>query len=122
MRNWWIEDDKSTESQEQRTMKIIRQAAEDVVSWLEFTIDLPSDHSSGRVPMLDLEVWVDHQEEMEGKKPRADILKWSFYEKPSVSSRVLRATTGYSWQSKIVCMNMEVFPPTSENLEAGASR
>ena len=36
-------------------------------------------------------------------------LAWEFYEKPSASSRVLRATSGFCWRLKLVSMSMEVF-------------
>ena len=106
---WLTADMESGQSQEERSMEVVRSAAEDVVGWLHFTIDLPDMHNNGKVPMLDLEVWVDHREVEEGQEPRADVLTWNFYEKPSASARVLRATSAYSWRSKIVCMNMEVF-------------
>ena len=32
-----------------------------------------------------------------------------FYENPSVSSRVLKATSAYTWRSKIVTINMDIF-------------
>ena len=66
-------------------------------------MDVPGLHKNARVPMLDLEVWVDHQEEKESDKgaARADILCWSFYKKPITSSRVLNATTAYSWRAKL---------------------
>ena len=48
-------------------MEVLRSAADSVVSWLSFTMNLPEYHEGGMVPMLDLQVWVHHppQEEME---------------------------------------------------------
>ena len=47
---------------EQHTMSLVQQAADEVFPWLEFTADLPEDHRSMMVPMLDLQVWVNHHQ------------------------------------------------------------
>ena len=94
-------------SPEMLTMNLIREAAGSIVPWLEFMQDLPEMHESGKVPMLDLEVWVDRCQDKES--PRGDILTWDFYEKSSSSSRVLQSTSAYEWRSKLVVMNMEMF-------------
>ena len=78
-------------------------AAESIVNWLCFMVDLPSKHKSGKVPMLDLEVWVHKGDE------GPDVLCWDFFEKPSSSTRVLKASSAYSWRAKLTVMNMEVF-------------
>ena len=57
--DWWVEDQESDQSDEERTIELIKSAAESIVSWLSFTVDLPSMHESGKVPMLDLGVWVE---------------------------------------------------------------
>ena len=41
-------------------MSVIKQAADSILPWLAFMADLPEDHASGMVPMLDLQVWVHH--------------------------------------------------------------
>ena len=48
------------ESSEAHSMRLIREAADSVFPMLKFTMDLPQDHASGMVPMLDLQVWVQH--------------------------------------------------------------
>ena len=83
-------------SREKSTMKLVQEAANSVFPWLQFTTDVPEDHASGMVPMLDLQVWV------EKTRGQTDRLAWLFFEKPSVSCRVLRAASAYSWRSKIV--------------------
>ena len=222
--------DTETLSKEKHTMELIHQAANAVFPWLEFTVDLPEDHGTKMVPILDHQVWVAHHpagmdsqqrpqgchqghhgegrpagtqgaetaagsgdpaavfsqtigagtqgEKMaagsgdpaavfshpmeagtQGEKMAAgsgdpaavfshpidagtqgvmtaagsgdpaaavfshpadtgspagstshpDTLAWVFYEKPISSSRVLKATSAYTWRSKLVTMNMEVF-------------
>ena len=52
------EDELSGHSVERLTMMRVREAAESVFPWLQFTVDPPEDHEEGAVPMLDLQVWV----------------------------------------------------------------
>ena len=102
----WEQEEENHEppvSDELRTMSLIREAADEVIPWLSFTLDVPELHASNKVPMLDIEVWVD---KMDG---REDLLLWDFFEKTSASSRVLQATSTYNWRAKLVCMNMELF-------------
>ena len=101
---WAVEEEmEATDSDEMRTMKLIQQAANEIVTWLDFTLDLPELHQNGKVPMLDVEVWVDR------RQGREDVLMWDFYEKKSSSSRVLQASSAYTWRAKLVTMNMEMF-------------
>ena len=90
---------------EEHTMGLVQQAADSIMPWLSFTHDLPSYHTNGMVPMLDVQVWIEHSPPGSGLP---DSLAWKFYEKESSSSRVLKATSAYNWRSKIVTMSMEV--------------
>ena len=54
------DEDKILEvSPEEKTLKKIQDLANMLVEGIKFTIDLPGRHTSGRVPMLDLAVWLD---------------------------------------------------------------
>ena len=105
---WELEDRDSGKSQELVTMECLRDAADAVLPWIRFTLDLPELHENRMVPMLDLQVWVQHPADNEDGL-EADLLSWIFYEKPSASKRVLRASSAYTWRSKLVTMAMEVF-------------
>ena len=48
------------ETQEAHSMRLIKELADSIYPWLRFTSDLPEDHDSAMVPMLDLQVWVQH--------------------------------------------------------------
>ena len=105
---WEEEDRVQQKSMELVTMECVRDAASSVIPWLDFTFDLPELHDSGKVPMLDLQVWVHHPvENKDGLE--SDTLCWEFFEKPCASQRVLRASSAYTWRSKLVTMSMEVF-------------
>ena len=58
---------------------------------------------NSKVPMLDIQVWINKSH------GDPDTVMWSFYEKPTASSSVLRAGSAYSWRSKLVTLGMEVF-------------
>ena len=105
--DWCQEDEQSGLTVEMRTMNLIREAANHMIPWLEFTQDLPELHETLKVPMLDVQVWVDHDQEEEST--RADVLVWEFFEKKSNSTRVLLAMSAYEWRAKLVVMNMEIF-------------
>ena len=107
----WEEEDKMTgRSRSAVTMEAMRQAADSVLPWLGFTVDYPDIHETRTVPMLDLQVWARHPDlEDDVNGDASDVLAWSFYEKPTSSDKVLRATSAYNWRSKLVTMNMELW-------------
>ena len=104
------QDRKQGRSQEEVTMEVVRTAADSVVEWLDFTMDLPQYHGSGMVPMLDLQVWVQHPTpEMVEEGLSSDLVMWIFFEKSMSSARVLRANSAFTWRCKLTTMGMEVF-------------
>ena len=54
------EEEECKRSLEYLTMDLVREAADSVFPWLEFTADIPENHKTCKVPMLDLQVWVEH--------------------------------------------------------------
>ena len=107
-KEWELADKVLGKSQEMSTMECVRDAADSVVPWLSFTLDLPELHVSKTVPMLDLQVWVVHPSKDEDGLG-ADLVCWMFFEKTSASSKVLRASSAYTWRNKLVTMANEVF-------------
>ena len=78
-------NDKETEeneagiTKEYKTFSIILEAANRTRDYLNFTLDLPEFHPNGRVPMLDLETWVEDMNDENGNV-YSQIL-YSFFEK-----------------------------------------
>ena len=68
---------------EERTFETIRQVGNSVNPMIQLTVDYPSKHENGRVPILDLEVWIVRTEE------GYQEIRYSFYEKPMKSDYVL---------------------------------
>ena len=96
------------DQRKQSLWSVLRAAADSVLPWLEFTGDIPENHPGGTVPALDLQLWVEHPEDNQDGL-ESDILMWKFYEKPIVSSRVLRSTSAFTWRNKLVTLSMETF-------------
>ena len=97
-------------TREDVTMERVRELADDVIDWLDFTQDHPGKHSTGMVPILDVQVWISHPEDDRLEDDLAsDTLCWIFYEKPVASQKLLRANSAYTWRSKLTTMAMEMF-------------
>ena len=62
----------------QRTSKIIADIANSIDSRIQVTTDYPEANSDGRMPVLDLKIWVDKNNDI----PR---ISYSFYKKPIAS-------------------------------------
>ena len=104
------EDEQGHRTREEVTVEAVKDAANSIVPWLQFTADIPQYHSSGMVPILDLQVWVEHPSGdnlTSGLGP--DTICWTYYEKKISSNKVMRAETAYPWRSKIVTLTMELF-------------
>ena len=68
-------------SPQEETLEKIRELASRLVPGIHFTKDLPENNPEGRVPMLDVAVWLD-------KKDGYPRIRHSFYEKPLTSPLV----------------------------------
>ena len=103
-------DKAENRSGEENTMMCMQAAANSVIVWLEFTMDIPEYHESRTVPILDLQVWIKHptpEEQEEGLS--SDTVMFMFFEKKTASARVLRASSAFTWRNKITTMSMEIF-------------
>ena len=72
----YIEEDREVPA-DRRTFDVIRgigESLEDMIQ-LRLTADVPSNYDNKRVPILDLEMWVERDDEGYSQ------VRWSFYEK-----------------------------------------
>ena len=60
---------------DRRTFEVIKEIGDSLEDMIQLTADVPSNYSNGRVPILDMEVWIEKDEE------GVSQLRWSFYEK-----------------------------------------
>ena len=70
---------------DQRTMYVLRDIANQMDSDIQLTIDTPSLHSNGRLPVLDLEVFLIQNK-----------IHFSFYKKPMSNPQVIQYTSAIS--------------------------
>lgn len=80
-----------------RTAKIIKDIANSISPCIEVEIDCPSLHENKKMPILDLEVWVEGNQVM-----------YQFYRKPMSNFLVLMARSAMSMKMKRICLMQEV--------------
>ena len=85
------------ENDDENTLYIFQQIANDVDSMISFTYDVPSKHIDGKMPILDVKVNVDKE----------GILYHEFYEKPTKNDFVILADSAINWQSKRTILTQE---------------
>ena len=102
------QDKLSKESGESRTAKEILKLANYTGKelGLKFTKDTPEDHKNKKVPMLDLQVWVEKHmvETLTGEVKEINILLHEYYEKEVTSKLVMMATSAMPWRQKITTL------------------
>ena len=70
-----VEKEKKDENipDDKRTMNVVKDIANSIDSMITMTIDVPSKHQDGKVPMLDVKTWINDNNEV----------FYEFYEKPT---------------------------------------
>ena len=99
------QDNTSGVGDDQRTMTLIAHMSNQIIPGMKFTVDMPSMNASGRVPMLDLAVWMDGAPDSNSET--WDRIRHSYYEKPTTSPRVFHCNRAYPWRSKIITLAEE---------------
>ena len=90
------QDVRKGKSDAKRTMDLVVEKSSKVLSGIRFTADFPECNESGRIPVLDLEVWATRTEEGKAR------IRHTFYEKAIASPSVFHSKAAYGWRSKIV--------------------
>jgi hypothetical protein len=88
-----MEED-SRMTRDQRTGRLIREIANTIMPMIKMVEDCPENHVSKRIPILDLEVWIDREEGEEGRGGRLEI-RHRFFKKPMASEMTLNARLAY---------------------------
>ena len=92
---WSKESEKEDENVrgDVRTAIIMKELANDIDPDIKMKIDTPSLNQTGRLPVLDLEVWMTYENGVAR-------LKHKFYEKPMASGFVIHKNSALSWNTK----------------------
>ena len=85
----WMEEDEILE-EDKRTALVMRDVANTVHPMIQMEIDFPSNHSDGKLPILDLKCWIGSD----------DQLWFQHYEKPMASRVVLPAMSALPMKQK----------------------
>ena len=86
---------------DERTMRLLQQVASYIHPSIRLTIDCPSRHADGKVPMLDVKMWIAmiNQERK---------VLYEHYEKETTTKAVIHARSAVSMQTKRTVLTQEV--------------
>ena len=86
---------------DERTMKLLQTIANTVHNSIQMTIDYPSKYADGKVPMLDVKMWI---EETEGRR----MIQYEHYEKSMTTKMVIHAKSAIPTRVKRTVLTQEV--------------
>ena len=86
----WAEEDAGLTTTE-ITRRILHESMQVVEEYLEFTTEVGSDYANGWLPTLDVELRVNHQNQVE----------FRFFEKSTTSKRTVQSSTAMNENSKV---------------------
>ena len=91
-------DGDENQNKEERTMRKLQQIANSIHPSIKVTVDFPSNHQNGRMPILDTEQWIENVEIGNTIKPQ---ICHSHYSKPMASKYVTLQYSAMPYQNKI---------------------
>ena len=86
------------EKKEEKTMMILKEIANTIHPSIEVTVDYPSNHENGRMPILDTEQWIENIKVGDSIKPQ---ILHSHYSKPMASKYVTHRNSAIPYINKI---------------------
>ena len=86
---------------DERTMRLLQQVASSIHPSIRLTIDFPSAHEDGKVPMLDVKMWIG---EVNGERK----ILHEHYEKEMASKMVVHARSSIAEKTKRTILTQEV--------------
>ena len=97
-KEWLKEDEDKGLPDDERTMNTMVDLANTINANIVMTGDCPSKHESGRVPMLDLAIFMEDQDHDVNTsigrfKVAVEQVSYGFYKKPMASKLILRSST-----------------------------
>ena len=106
---WKYEDEARNISPTQKTSEVLHSIMNSLYTNLNFTMETGDDFDGGKLPTLDMQLW------MEGGK-----VMYKFYEKPMAAKTVIQKLSALSENSKVASLSQEVIrrmKNTSEQLQ-----
>ena len=87
---------------DRRTMEVVRDIGNSIHPSIQLEVDYPSNYEDGKMPLLDLKVWVQ-----EGNDGSSRIIH-EFYTKDVSSKSVINAKSAFSWRQKRTVLTQEL--------------
>ena len=97
-RAWMEEDERLNKSELEVTKLVICGSMEGVLTFLTLTIETADDFANKRLPTLDLEVWVNSNNQV----------LYSHYQKPTAINQVIHKDTALSENTKVSSLTAEI--------------
>ena len=83
------------------TMEVVKEIANSIDSMIKMTIDIPSKNMNNKVPMLDVQAWIEQEEN--------NKIFYQFFEKPTKTRFVISKDSAMPIKKKIETLSNEVF-------------
>ena len=106
-KEWEEADLDDGEDDDTRTMREIRKLSNSLLPFIKFKEDVPANHESKKIPVLDFQVWAEEEDtdQESGTKTR---LMFEFYEKPMASKLVIMENSALPHRMKITTLSQEI--------------
>ena len=88
-------------SADKRTMLLIQDIGNDIHSSIQLEVDFPSSHEDGKMPILDLKVWIEKHE-------THTVIMHEFYSKEVASKNVINAKSAIPLSAKQTVLTQEI--------------
>ena len=90
-------------------MTLIKQIGNDIDPSIQLEVDYPSKHQGGKLPILDLKVWIETKEkEAEERCKKASVIIYEIHSKSVASKAVINARSALKWNTKMTVLTQEV--------------
>ena len=86
---------------DKRTMLLIQDIGNDIHPSIQLEVDFPSNHEDGKMPILDLKVWIEKHE-------AHAMIMHEFYSKEVSSKNVINAKSAIPWSTKRTVLTQEI--------------
>ena len=98
---WKREDERSGESQTQRSARILKDIMNHILRFLNLTVEIKDDFEDDKLPTLDLKIWMQ-------KAGKCMIVLFEHYEKPMKTNLVIQSKSALSENIKVSSLSQEV--------------
>jgi len=93
----------------ERCMSFLKSIANEIHPSIKVEVDHPANHSDGKIPILDVKVWVEKRDvEVDGVTYEANIVMHELYSKGISSKSVIHPRSALPFQSKRTIMTQEI--------------